>query len=156
MLLRELLNGQSGRLFEALRNRRSLCYNTGLLVTSGHAQGMLAAYVLTEPATVAEARTVLLAELLRMTDAAAAAEEFARARAKLVGNLLIAFQANVARVARCAGDVLYGRGPNHLETLLERVRACTPAEVRDVAGRYLSAERRFEVELGPDGGPARA
>ena len=34
MLLKEVLNGQSGRLFETLRNRQSLCYNTGTMSTA--------------------------------------------------------------------------------------------------------------------------
>jgi zinc protease len=150
LLLQELMNGQSGRLFEALRNRRSLCYNTGLLSTSGFAQGMLAAYVLTEPETVDDARAVLLEQLQGLADARIGAAEFERARAKLVGNLLISIQANVARMARCAIDVLYGRGPNHTDTLLEQVRACTADQVREAAGRYLDPAGHFEVELGPE------
>jgi len=149
LLLQELLNGQSGRLFEALRNRRSLCYNTGLLTTSGFGQGMLAAYVLTEPDTVDEARSVLLAQLLDLAETPIPAAEFERARAKLVGNLLISTQANVARMARCAIDVLYGRGVNHTDELLEQVGACTPDEVCKTAGRYLTPAGHFEVELGP-------
>ena len=54
--MKEVLNGQSGRLFESLRNRRSLCYNTGTLSTSGFGQGMFVGYVLTAPESAAEAR----------------------------------------------------------------------------------------------------
>ena len=152
MLLKELLNGQSGRLFEALRNQQSLCYSTGLMSTAGYGQGLLAAYVLTDPASETRARGALLGELMGLLETAVPEEEFARARAKLVGNLLIANQANAARVGRCARDVLYSRGPNNLERLLEEINACTPEAVRTTALRYLDEENHFAVLVGPESG----
>ncbi len=152
MLLKELLNGQSGRLFEALRNRRSLCYNTGLLSTAGFGPGLVAAYVLTDPATEEKALAALRDELHEVAATEAMAEEFERARAKLTGNLLITSQSNTARVNRCAGGILYGRGPNDLDNLLGQIAACTPRAVRETAARYLSSPDRLEIILGPDEG----
>jgi zinc protease len=147
MLLKELLNGQSGRLFEALRNRRSLCYSCGLISTSGHGPGLLAGYVLTDPQSEDAAVEVLLAELEEIGLRTAGAAEFERARAKLIGHLLIGRQANAARVIHCAQDLLYGRGPDHLQKLLAAVRSCTPEAVRDAAARYLDGDQRREVVL---------
>jgi len=149
LLWKQLLNGQNGRLFEALRNRRSLCYNCGVLSTAGFGRGMIAAYILTDPATEEEARRVMLAELAELTQEEVPEAEFARARAKLLGNLLIGHQANTARVTRCAGDLLYGRGPNDLEPLLAAIQARSPAEIRRAAAGYIDLENRFEVVLGP-------
>ncbi len=61
MLLKEVLNGQSGRLFETLRNRQSLCYNTGVMSTAGFGQGLFMGYVLTAPDTEIQARDALVA-----------------------------------------------------------------------------------------------
>ncbi len=154
MLLKELLNDQDGRLFEALRNRRSLCYSTAALSSSGFGPGFFAGFVLTDPERTEEAVAALVAELDRMRGEEADAAEFERARAKLVGSLLISSQSNAARVARCARDVLYGRGPDDLPRLLERIRACTPADVRRVAGTLIDPENRLEVVLGPPGDDA--
>jgi zinc protease len=149
LLLKELLNGQSGRLFEALRNKRSLCYNTGIQSTAGFGPGMIAAFVLTDPAREEEALSALLNELEAVAHAEAAPSEFERARAKLTGNLLITSQSNAARVHRCARDVMYDRDPNNLPNLLDQIAACTPRTVRDTAELYFSVPQRFEIISGP-------
>ncbi len=149
MLLRELLNGQSGRLFEALRNRRSLCYNSGLLSTAGFGQGMLMGYVLTAPETAAEAAAALAREVADLTDAPVGDVEFARARSRLLGGLLIGVQGNAAQAARASRSFLYGRSPGDLEEVVAGVETCTPADVRDAAAAFITPEARFEVVLGP-------
>ena len=152
MLLRQVLNGQSGRLFEALRNRRSLCYNTGMVGTSGRGPGMLLGYVLTAPTTAEAARDALLVELAGITADIVPATEFVRAQTELLGNLLISDQTNAARVSRRAGDLLHGRSRPGLGALLEDVAACTPDQVREAAAAYLHADRFCEVILGPAAG----
>jgi zinc protease len=149
IMLKEVLNGQSGRLFESLRNRRSLCYNTGTLSTAGFGQGMFMGYVLTAPDTEEAAREALVAELQGLTETLVPADEFERARAKLLGNLLIGAQSNGARVGRTLRDRVYGRDPNDLVQLLEAVADCTTEQVRRVAATMIDPDNRFEVTLGP-------
>ena len=148
-LLQSLLNGQSGRLFAELRGKRSLCYTSGMQVARSFAPGMIVGYVMTDPATEDEASAALAAELLRTAVEPATAEEFERARARLLGNLLISLQSNNARVGRCAADVLYGRAPNNLRFYLKEIRSMEPEMVRAAAHRYLGSEDRFEVVVGP-------
>jgi zinc protease len=150
-MLKEVLNGQSGRLFENLRNQRSLCYNTGTLSTAGFGQGMFMGYVLTAPDTETAAREALVSELEGLADTLVPDEEFERARAKLLGNLLIGAQSNGARVGRSLRDRIYGRDPNDLDLVLESVAACSAAEVRKVAEALIDPANRFEVTLGPKG-----
>jgi zinc protease len=145
LLLRELLNGQSGRLFDQLRNRRSLCYNAGFVGATGFGQGLLAAYVLTAPESESAARDALLDVLDSLVTDRVPVPEFERARAELVGNLLIGNQGNLARAARCVRDLVYGRGSDDLDRLVAMIRACTADAVRDVAERYLGRADRFEV-----------
>ena len=148
-LLQQLLNGQSGRLFESLRNQRSLCFATGLQSAQGFAPGMLVGYVLTDPATEDEAATAMISELRRIADKQVPDDEFARARSQLVGNMLISRQSNSARVSRCAADVLYGRPPNNLAHFLREIRALTPMRIRETAARYLGRDEVLSVVLGP-------
>ena len=68
LLLKEILNGQSGRLFEHLRNRNSLCYNTGAINTAGFGQGMFLGYVLTAPESQQEALEALVQVLRSAAD----------------------------------------------------------------------------------------
>jgi predicted Zn-dependent peptidase len=149
MMLKEVLNGQSGRLFESLRNRRSLCYNTGTLSTAGFGQGMFMGYVMTAPETEDQAREALVAELGGIASDLVGTEEFERARAKMLGNLLIGSQSNGSRVGRALRDRIYGRDANDLDDLVEKIAACSPGEVRETAARLIVPDRRFEVTLGP-------
>ncbi len=149
MLLREVLNGQSGRLFEALRNRRSLCYNTGVLSTAGFGQGMLLGYVLTAPDTADEARVQLVQEIGALRDAVVPGDEFERARSQLLGTMLIGTQGNAARTARAGRARIYGRPADDLERVVAGIGACTPDQVRDAAAALVLPDARFEVVLGP-------
>jgi zinc protease len=149
MLLRELLNGQSGRLFESLRNRRSLCYNTGILGTAGFGQGMMAAYVLTAPDTATEAAAALVDETCAMADGPIGDEEFARARSRLLGGLLIAIQGNAAQASRASRSRIYGRPTDDLEQVIAGIESATPDLVRAAASAYLLRDARCEVFLGP-------
>jgi zinc protease len=149
MMFKEILNGQAGRLFEYLRNRRSLCYNTGTLSTAGFGQGMFLSYVLTSPDTENDARQTMLDVLVEMTGKVVGNEEFEMARAKLLGNLLIGTQANFARVSRTARDRMFDRDANDLGNVLTAIRECTPASVLQVADKYISPNQRFEVTIGP-------
>jgi len=149
MMLKEVLNGQSGRLFESLRNRRSLCYNTGTLSTAGFGQGMFMGYVLTAPETEDQARQALVENLQEMAATLVPEKEFERARAKLLGNMVISSQSNGSRVGRSLRDRVYGRDPNDLDSLILAVGACTRAEVREAAAATIDPDRRFDVSLGP-------
>ena len=149
MLLKEVLNGQSGRLFEELRNRRSLCYNTGLMTTAGFGQGMVLAYVLTAPESEAEARTTLLTELARIVSEPVDEREIDRARAKLRGNLAISLQSNFSRASRALRNRIYGREADDLPALLEALDQVQPADIREAAAAWLDPDRRCEVVVSP-------
>lgn len=149
MLLRQVLNGQSGRLFEQLRNRRSLCYSAGIAGSSGFGQGLMVGYVLTAPESADQARTALRDELTALAGSLVSTEEMERARAELAGGLLIGGQSNASRVSRAQRDVMYGRPADDLAHLVEQVNACTRQEVRAAAACYLHVDRHAEVTLGP-------
>ena len=155
MLLKEILNGQSGRLFDSLRNKRSLCYNTGTMSTAGFGQGMFLGYVLTAPESEQQALEALITVLREMAADPAGEGEFERARAKLLGNLLISNQANSARVSRTDRDLILGRNANDLESLLQHITSCRPEEVQTLAGKLFDRKGRFQVILGPEGSKSK-
>jgi predicted Zn-dependent peptidase len=70
-------------------------------------------------------------------------------RARLLGNLLIATQANAARAARAARARIYGRGLDDLEQLVAEIRDCPRQAVREAAAAYVSAAAHWDIVLGP-------
>jgi zinc protease len=149
MMMKEVLNGQAGRLFEYLRNRNSLCYNTGTMSTAGFGQGMFLSYVLTAPDTEQDAREAMLKVLGEMTLKEVETEEFEMARAQLLGGLLIGNQSGSARVSRTSRDRLFGRDANDLDNVVRSIEQCTPAMVLEAAKKYITVDQRFEVSIGP-------
>ncbi len=150
MLLKEVLNGQAGRLFEYLRNQKSLCYNTGTMSTAGFGQGMFLSYVLTAPESEDEARQTMLEVLGNMAIKEVESEEFEMARAQLLGHLLIGSQSNSSRVSRTARDRMFGRNANDLENVVAAIHSCTPEMVLAAARKYITPDKRFEVVIGPN------
>jgi len=150
MLLKEVLKGQAGRLFEYLRNQTSLCYNTGTMSTAGFGQGMFLSYVLTAPESEDDARQTMLEVLGNMAIRKVESEEFEMARAQLLGNLLIGSQSNSSRVSRTARDRMFGRNANDLENVVTAIRSCTPEMVLATARKYITPDKRFEVVIGPN------
>ncbi|MCP4293603.1 MAG: insulinase family protein [bacterium] len=149
IMLKEVLNGQAGRLFEFLRNRKSLCYNTGTMSTAGYGQGMFLSYVLTAPESEEEARQTMLGVLDDLTHKPVDREEFEMARAKLLGNMLIASQSNSARVSRTANDRMLGRSANDFENVVKSISEIQPDDVLAAARKFIIADQRFEVVIGP-------
>ena len=134
---------------ERLRNRRSLCYNAGVVGTSGFGQGLLVGYVLTAPETADQARDALRQEMISLAESPVPAEEWERARSELAGGLVIGSQANASRVSRAQRDIMYGRGTEELSDLVAQVRACAASELRDAAAKYLHADVGVDVTIGP-------
>ena len=111
---------------------------------------MLLAYVLTAPDQAENARDALRDELLAATRNPPDEAEFARARARLEGQLLLGDQANAARVARHTADVLHERPQPGLGPLLAEIAACSPDEVSRAAATYLGVDAWCETILGPN------
>ena len=137
-------SGLGGRLFEALREKRSLAYTVLGTAWGRRRGGALGAYIATSPGREEEARTEMLAELRRFAESPASAEELERAKEYLAG------QAEVSRMtaSAVAGEIaeawLAGTGLEELEAPWARYRAITAEEVMAVAAAGFDATRRAE------------
>ena len=65
--------------------------------------------------------------------------EIERARKTWTGKQAMQHQHSAGMAQVAALDELYGLGCNHSTTVLDRVRAISPAEVRSVCARYFTA-----------------
>jgi zinc protease len=153
-------SGLGGRLFEALRDRRSLAYTVMATVWQKARAGALLGYIATSPQREEEARASMLQELERFAAEAVSESELRQAISYLTG------QADVNRQsgASLSGEILEawiaGTGLRELEDPGALFRKVTAQDIQRVATRYLKEAHRAEgvirgtgIILPPAGAP---
>jgi zinc protease len=147
-------SGLGGRLFEALRDRRSLAYTVVASSWQKARAGAFLAYIATGPEREEEARREMLVELSRFAAERVTDEELTQAVNYLIGQTAVQRQ----RAGAVAGEVLEawlaGEGLPELAASAERYRAVTAEAVRAVAETTLGPEllRAEGVVRGTGGG----
>jgi zinc protease len=94
-----LLSGLAGRLFDELRERRSLAYTVAAMPWLAREAGAMLCYIATSPEREGEARAAMLAELQRLGEEPPTPEELHRARS---------YAAGVAEIGRQSGRSVAG------------------------------------------------
>jgi zinc protease len=143
------LEGTGNRLFTELRDKRSLCYYTGLFYHEFAEGGAYGGYIGTAPSKESEARAALADEMRLVAERGLTDEEIARAKSTLIGNFAIAMQSNEAQMSQIANDWILGRGAGAFERYPDEVRAVTPKAVNAAAGRYMDLDRAAVVVVRP-------
>ncbi|NUQ11689.1 MAG: insulinase family protein, partial [Gemmatimonadaceae bacterium] len=143
-LLAGICSGLGGRLFDELRERRSLAYTVHAWVAERVGAGSFMVYIATDPAREEEARAALLAELHRLREAPVSEAELARMQEYTVGAHAIAQQNGSAVLAEVVDAWLLGEGLEELEHFERRIRAVTAQEILAYAAEALDPERRAE------------
>lgn len=143
-LLAGICSGLGGRLFDELRERRSLAYTVHAWVAERVGAGSFMVYIATDPAREEEARAALLAELNRLREAPVSEAELARMQEYTVGAHAIAQQNGSAVLAEVVDAWLLGEGLEELEHFERRIRAVTAQEILAYAAEALDPERRAE------------
>ncbi len=146
-------SGLGGRMFEALRDRRSLAYTVMASSWQKGRAGALLTYIATSPEREEEARSAMLEELARFASEPVSDAELAQAISYLGGQAEVRQQSGGA----VAGDLLeawlIGDGLEELADPGAAYRRVTAADVQDVAMRYLADGVRAEgVVRGTGGG----
>jgi zinc protease len=137
-------SGLGGRLFEALRERRSLAYTVVATAWQKARGGALLSYIATSPEREEEARDEMLVELEQFAREPVSAEELAQAVNYLAGQA----EVNRQNGSAVAGEILEawiaGNGLGELADPGAKYRAVTAADVQRVAATYLVEHRRAE------------
>ncbi len=146
-------SGLGGRLFEALRDRRSLAYTVLASSWQKARGGAFLAYIATSPEREEEARREMLRELERFAVERVSAAELAQGTSYLAGQTAVGRQSGGAVLAEILEAWLAGGGLADLEGTAERYRAVTAEQVRAVAETTLGpAQRRAEGVVRGSGG----
>jgi zinc protease len=141
-ILSAVMSGLAGRLFDELREKRSLAYTVATMPWLAEHAGAMLAYIATSPEREDEAREAMIAELARAaTDITA--EELERARQYAAGSVEVGRQSGRA----VAEEILAGWVHGVVEDFAivsDRLRSVTLDDVRRVAGAIFQPERRAE------------
>ena len=137
-------SGLGGRLFEALRDRRSLAYTVFANAWQRGRGGALLSYIATAPEREEEARSGMLAELARFTTEPVSRQELEQAVAYLAGQAEVRRQSGGAVAGELLEAWFSGDGLDELVDPAAAYRRVTAEAVRDVAARHLDPARRVE------------
>jgi zinc protease len=137
-------SGLGGRMFEALRDRRSLAYTVMASSWQRGRAGALITYIATSPEREDEARGAMLEELGRFTREPVSNSELQQAVSYLSGQAEVSRQSG----AGLAGEILEawvnGNGLSDLSDPGAAYRRVSAEDVLRVAQRYLQQSQRAE------------
>lgn len=143
------LGGQSGRLFQELRERRALAYQVAVHVTEGVDPGYLAVHVACAPERLDEAYAVIRAELERLLADGLTEDEVTRAKNYVIGAHEAAMQRRAAVAAAMAYHEIYGLPWQSWQRQSAAVGELTAARLLEVARAHLRWELAVSATVRP-------
>ncbi len=148
-LIDEACSDLGSRLFLRIREQMGLAYFVGTGQLVGLVRGAFTFYVGTDPAKLSEVKAALHEEITKLAADGLTAEELARAKAKLIGQMDIRNQSNDALAYSCALDELYGLGFDHHARWRTEIEAVTLDEIRSAARRYFAEQPGITAVVRP-------
>jgi zinc protease len=146
-------SGLGGRLFEALRDRRSLAYTVMASSWQKARAGALVTYIATSPEREGEARAAMLDELTRFAREPVSPAELTQAANYLAGQAEVRRQSGSAVASELVEAWLIGEGLDELAEPGAAYRRVTADQVQAVAeGGLRTLERAEGVVRGTGGG----
>jgi zinc protease len=143
IVLGTLLSGLAGRLFEELRDKRSLAYTVAAVPWLRRRAGAMLTYIATSPEREAEARDAMLEELERLVEERVTEQELTRARNYAAG-LVEMRQQNASSVASEILSAWLNGVLDEYAAAAQRLRAVTADDIARVAADIFGAGQRAE------------
>jgi predicted Zn-dependent peptidase len=143
----------SSRLFQEIRERRGLAYAVYSFTSAYQDTGQVGLYVGTRPDNVAAALSTLGAELSRLREEPATAEELTRAKENLKGRVVLSLESTGARMNRLGSEILAGAPLLSLDEVVERIEAVTRDDLAALVQELWAADRLSSAGIGPDEEP---
>jgi zinc protease len=143
-------SGLGGRLFESLRDKRSLAYTVVGASWARRDGGAMLAYIATSPTREEEARAAMLEELRRFAEEPVSAAELELGVNYLAGQAEVRRQSAGAVAGEMVDAWLVGRGLGELDDPAARYRAVTQEEIREVCAAAFLGPRAEGVVRGSE------
>lgn len=133
------LNGQGGRLFMELREKRGWAYQVGAGSEEGLHHGVFNAHIAVAPELVSKARDGLEAVLRTLAEEGPSEEELAKAKRFLLGGRAMSRQRSGARAMEWGHAWLYGEHPiGGMARADQRIQDCSAEQVQAALSSTLS------------------
>jgi predicted Zn-dependent peptidase len=125
------------RLFVEVRELRGLAYSVYSFQSQYSDSGQFGVYVGVRPDRVHETLEVVNAELERIRTQPLTAEELERAKDHLEGRALLSMESTGVRGNRLGSALVAGLPIESVESMIEKIRAVTAADVQELAADLL-------------------
>ncbi len=140
--------GMSSRLFQEVREKRGRAYSVYSFLSSYRDAGYLGIYVGTSAEWVEEVVAVILTELKSLKGEGLRANEMARVKNQLKGNLLLGLETSDNRMSRIAKNEIYFGADVAPQEIAARIDATTNDEIAALAQQLLRPEAMAITLLG--------
>jgi predicted Zn-dependent peptidase len=149
-LLNTIVGGNmSSRLFQEIREKRSLAYTVYSFVSAYVDAGMFGAYAAVEPGNSFETVRFMQDELIRFLDTTVTESELTDAKEFTKGSLLLAAESTDNQMVRLAQNEMHLERYVPLSEIIAEIESVTPEDILALA-RELFADRSMALTvLGP-------
>ena len=149
-LLNDIIGGSmSSRLFQEVRERQGLVYSIHSGAQQFHDSGVLYLYAGTETGNFGKVLKAFLKEVRALKKDGVTAEELARAKDHLSGNLMLSLESSSSRMNRLARQELRFGAFHSVDEMLSQIGGVRPDEIEALIHRLLDEEQLCLVTLGP-------
>jgi predicted Zn-dependent peptidase len=132
--------GTSSRLWQKVREERGLAYSVGAGGSAFTDVGVFNVYAGTSPEQLDEVLDLALIELRRVVQDCVSEEELRIAKEQAISSILLGLESSSARASTLARqEIVHGRRISPDE-VIERIRATSSDELREVARTYFRSE----------------
>jgi len=145
----ELFSGMSSRLFERVREEKSLAYFVRSSRIVGQREAMFYFYAGTSPQRYGEVIEEIDLEIRRVREGGVTAEELTRCQVRLKAGKRMGMQTNSARAMAAALNAVYGLPVNDWRTYDARIDAITLADIQAFARKYFVSGQRVQLVVKP-------
>jgi len=154
-VMETILSGQSGRLFQELRDKQSLAYSLSSFTLLGVDTGSVGIYMGTSPAKKDEAIRGVWKELYRMRESPVTPAELEKAQQVLIGQYELGLETHGAQALEMALNQMYGLGLDYGGRYVREIGAVTAEDVLAAARKYIQPDRYVMITVGAKTGQPR-
>jgi len=142
-------SGFTSRIMERVRTEEGLAYSVGTsFPTTSRDISLFRATVQTKNENVPRAVSAILEEMTRIQHEPVTPEELERAKEAIINSFVFRFTSRFGTVVQLLTLEFDGYPSDYYETLLDRYRSVTPADIQRVARQYLHPDASTIVVVG--------